>query len=199
VEKDMKRTVLVIMSVAFLSPLITAQVSQPVASPRDRVEAYVREWHAQSSVPGVSVGIVLKDGSALTAVAGVADRTAKTSLTPAGLMLAGSTGKTFFAALALQLIESGRLDLDAPVSKYLGDVPARLGPQTSYGLGVIVRPTTPVGQVWGHSGFFPGYQSELVYAVDKGITVAVQINSSAPRSTGSRSMLRVAYDLIAMF
>jgi D-alanyl-D-alanine carboxypeptidase len=77
-------------------------------------------------------------------------------------------------------------------------IPARLGPQASYGLGVIVRPTTPVGPVWGHSGFFPGYQSELVYAVDKGIAVAVQINTSAPRSTGNRSMLRVAYDLIAL-
>ena len=75
-------------------------------------------------------------------------------------------------------------------------MPARLGPQTMYGLGVIVRPTTPVGPVWGHSGFFPGYQSELVHAVERGITVAVQINTSAPRSTGGRSLLRVAYDLI---
>jgi D-alanyl-D-alanine carboxypeptidase len=316
-------------------------------------------------------------------VAGVADRSAKTPLTTDGLMLAGSTGKTFFAALALQLIEAGRLDLDAPISKYLGDrpwfsrlpnanailvrhlmthtsglvryemnpkftadlraqpdkvwspdeevaylldatppfaagqgwdysdtnyivlgmileritgtraydeirtrfleplkltgvapqvsrqipklvsgyagandplglpdevlvggkfvinpqfewagggfatnggdlarwghalyastngpitasmrrrmidagVPARLGPQVMYGLGVIIRPTTPVGTVWGHSGFFPGYQSELVHAVDRGVTVAVQINTSAPRSTGGRSLLRVAYDL----
>lgn len=77
-------------------------------------------------------------------------------------------------------------------------VPARLGPQVSYGLGVIVRPTTPVGPVWGHSGFFPGYQSELVHAVERGITVAVQINTSAPRSTGGRSLLRVAYDIIGI-
>lgn len=367
--------------------------AQPAATPQARLDAYLRDWHAQSSVPGVSVGIVLKDGTVMTAVAGVSDRAAKTPLTPNGLMLAGSTGKTFFAALALQLIESGGLDLEAPISKYLGDrpwfprlpnasaitvrhlmthtsglvryemnpkftadlraqpdkiwtpeeevaylldatppfaagqgwdysdtnyivlgmilekitatkaydeirarfltplkltgvvpqvarqipglvngyagasdplglpdemmangrlainpqfewagggfataprdlarwghalyasagskdpaskapvtatmrnlmvnaaVPARLGPQVSYGLGVIVRPTTPVGPVWGHSGFFPGYQSELVYAVDKGITVAVQINTSAPRSTGGRSLLRVAYDLIGL-
>jgi D-alanyl-D-alanine carboxypeptidase len=78
-------------------------------------------------------------------------------------------------------------------------VPARLGPQTMYGLGVIVRPTTPAGRTWGHSGFFPGYQTELVYAVDKGITLAIQINTSAQRSTGNRGLLRVAYDLIAIF
>jgi CubicO group peptidase (beta-lactamase class C family) len=37
--------------------------------------------------------------------------------------MAGSTGKTFFAAVALQLIEAGRLDLEAPISKYLGAKP----------------------------------------------------------------------------
>ena len=35
-------------------------------------------------------------------------------------------------------------------------VPAKLGPETKYGLGVIVRSGTPVGTTWGHSGFFPG-------------------------------------------
>jgi len=37
-----------------------------------------------------------------------------------------------------------------------------------------------------------------VHAVDRGITLAIQINTSAPRSTGNRSLLRVAYDLIAL-
>ena len=38
-------------------------------------------------------------------------------------MLAGSTGKTFFAAVAVQMIEAGQLDLKAPISKYLGSRP----------------------------------------------------------------------------
>jgi D-alanyl-D-alanine carboxypeptidase len=74
-------------------------------------------------------------------------------------------------------------------------VPARLGPDSAYGLGVIVRSSTPVGPVWGHSGFFPGYQTELVHAVEAGVTVAVQINTSAPRSTGGRSLLRAALEI----
>jgi hypothetical protein len=53
----------------------------------------------------------------------VADRDAKTPLTGDHLFLAGSTGKTFFAALALQLIEEGRLDLEAPIAGYLGSKP----------------------------------------------------------------------------
>jgi D-alanyl-D-alanine carboxypeptidase len=74
-------------------------------------------------------------------------------------------------------------------------VPARLGPETAYGLGVIVRSSTPVGPTWGHSGFFPGYQTELIHAVDSGVTVAVQINTSAPRATGGRSLSRVALEI----
>ena len=76
--------------------------------------------------------------------------------------------------------------------------PCRRGsdPRRSYGLGVIVRPTTPAGPTWGHSGFFPGYQTELVHFVEHGVTIALQINSSAPRVTGGRSLLRVAHDLM---
>jgi hypothetical protein len=38
----------------------------------------------------------------------------------------------------------------------LNCVPARLGPETKYGLGVIIRRTTR-GLSYGPSGFFPGY------------------------------------------
>jgi D-alanyl-D-alanine carboxypeptidase len=77
-------------------------------------------------------------------------------------------------------------------------VPARLGPETKYGLGVIIRPTTPVGRAWGHSGFFPGYLTELWHFPDAGVTLAIQINSSAPRSTGPRNLVRGLYDIAAM-
>jgi len=77
-------------------------------------------------------------------------------------------------------------------------VPARLGPGAKYGLGVIVRPATPAGPAWGHSGFYPGYQTELLYFPDPGVSLALQINSSAPRSTGTRSLLRGLYDVAAM-
>jgi D-alanyl-D-alanine carboxypeptidase len=74
-------------------------------------------------------------------------------------------------------------------------VPARLGPETKYGLGVILRDTTPAGPAWGHSGFFPGYQTELVHFPKSGVTLAVQINSSAPRPQGTRAPLRFLYDV----
>lgn len=67
--------------------------------------------------------------------------------------------------------------------KFLDGVPARLGPDAKYGLGVIIQPS-PLGVTYGHSGFMPGYQTELAYFPDLKTSIAVQVNSSAPRSTG---------------
>ena len=360
------------------------QAPAPQAQLSARIGAYLDEWRGSAAFPGASVGIVLPDGTAFGVVSGVSDRASGTPMKVDDLLLAGSTGKTFFAAVAVQLIERGTLDLDAPISKYLGTrpwfprlpnakditvrhlmthssgivryemdpkftsdlraqpdkawkpeeqiayqldarppfaagqgwdysdtnyivlgmivegitgkpfydeirtrflaplkltrvvpstnrripglipgyagprdplglpdemmvkgelvinpqfewagggfatspldlarwgrelyagralspaarkimldaaVPARLGPETKYGLGVIVRPATPVGLAWGHSGFFPGYQTELLYLPDLGVSLAIQVNTSAPRATGNRSLLRALYDIAAM-
>ena len=71
----------------------------------------------------------------------------------------------------------------AMMGRLLDGVPSRLGPESQYGLGVIIRPS-PLGITYGHSGFMPGYQTELVYFPELKASVAVQVNSSAPRSTG---------------
>ena len=92
------------------------------------------------------------------------------------------------AVTALDLAKWGKILYEgkafAPemLPKLLDGVPARLGPEAKYGLGVIIRPS-PLGLTYGHSGFMPGYQTELVYFPDHKLSIAVQVNSSAPRST----------------
>ncbi len=56
-------------------------------------------------------------------------------------------------------------------------VPAKLGRDTKYGLGVIIRQTS-LGVAYGHSGFFPGYMTEMLYFPEHKMCVAVQTNSS---------------------
>jgi len=65
----------------------------------------------------------------------------------------------------------------------LDGVPARLGPGSSYGLGVIIQ-ETPLGTTYGHSGFFPGYLTQVAYYPEQRIAVAVQVNTSVPQSLG---------------
>jgi D-alanyl-D-alanine carboxypeptidase len=72
----------------------------------------------------------------------------------------------------------------------LDGVPARLGRDAKYGLGVIIRPT-PAGLTYGHSGFFPGYMTDMMYFPESKIAVAVQVNSSVPQNLGGKSLSRV--------
>lgn len=54
---------------------------------------------------------------------------------------------------------------------------AKLGKNSKYALGVIIR-ETPDGPAYGHSGFFPGYLTEMFYFPSKQLVIAVQANSS---------------------
>jgi len=65
----------------------------------------------------------------------------------------------------------------------LDGVPARLGPGSRYGLGVILN-QTPAGPSQGHSGFFPGYLTEMAYFPDLDVAVALQVNTSVGRALG---------------
>src|ERR1044071_5960401 len=53
----------------------------------------------------------------------MSDTTLKLRMKPTDLMPQGSVGKTYVSALAMQLVREGKLDLAAPISKYLGNEP----------------------------------------------------------------------------
>lgn len=56
-------------------------------------------------------------------------------------------------------------------------VAAKLGRDTKYALGVIIRQSN-MGTIYGHSGFFPGYLTELLYFPQYQLCLAIQANSS---------------------
>ena len=72
-------------------------------------------------------------------------------------------------------------------------VAAKLGQNTQYGLGVIIR-STMLGKAYGHSGFFPGYMTELLYFPEKQFSIAVQTNSSDFKNL-KLSLLRVLIEV----
>lgn len=103
----------------FRAPFVDPGVPDAVlAALRERLAAL-----AGDRVPGVQAAVVLPDGRLATLAHGIADRATGAPMPVDGRVLAGSTGKTFFAALALQLVREGRLDLDAKVAAWLGGEP----------------------------------------------------------------------------
>jgi D-alanyl-D-alanine carboxypeptidase len=78
---------------------------------------------------------------------------------------------------------TGRAFDPALLPTMLDGVPARLGPGTRYGLGVILQ-DTPAGPSQGHSGFFPGYLTEMAYFPELDVAVALQVNTSVGQALG---------------
>jgi D-alanyl-D-alanine carboxypeptidase len=90
---------------------------------KKELQAKLGEWHKAGKFPGATFGVVLANGESFGLAVGYSDRDAKTPMKPSDRMLAGSTGKTFAAATALQLVKEGRIGLDDRVEKYLGSEP----------------------------------------------------------------------------
>jgi len=77
-------------------------------------------WHNAGSFPGATLGVVLPSGESFGLAVGFSVRETRTAMTPTDRMPAGSVGKTFAAATALQLIKEGKIRLDDKIEKYLG-------------------------------------------------------------------------------
>ena len=81
------------------------------------------------------------------------------------------------------------------VPEMLNGVPAKLGRDSKYGLGVIIRKSQTGVLIYGHSGFFPGYLSEMMYFPEHKISVAVQVNTSVSNNLG-KTTGRVAIEVL---
>lgn len=85
--------------------------------------AKLEAFRQEIGFPGAVFGYALPDGTSGAVAVGFADPATNAPMKATHRMLAGSVGKTFFAAWALQLVEEAKIDLDAPLSKYLGSEP----------------------------------------------------------------------------
>jgi CubicO group peptidase (beta-lactamase class C family) len=82
------------------------------------IDRYVESEMRAARIPGAAIGIV-KDGQILYVKGyGVADPTGR-AVTPQTPFFLGSVSKSFTALAIMQLVEAGKIDLDAPVQRYL--------------------------------------------------------------------------------
>src|SRR5262245_3358267 len=99
--------------------LLLAGTSTAYAPPDfNAVDIYVNTERVAQHIPGIALAIVGPDGTIHVDGFGVTDRGGPviTSQTP---FILGSTSKSFTALAVMQLVEDGRVDLDAPVQRYL--------------------------------------------------------------------------------
>lgn len=121
-------TIAITLTIATVAFAVTVTAQKPVqvtgtAALKRQLQEKLNEWHLAGKFPGATLGVVLADGESFGLAVGHSDRGKKTPMRFYDRMLAGSTGKTFAAATAFQLVSEGKLSLDDKVEKYLGSEP----------------------------------------------------------------------------
>jgi len=86
--------------------------------------AAVQGEAARWNVPGITAAVLL-DGERTTAAAGVTNLEQPVPVTPDTRFQVGSITKVFTATAIMALVERGRLDLDAPITEWVPDLPLR--------------------------------------------------------------------------
>jgi D-alanyl-D-alanine carboxypeptidase len=108
----------------FASPSVPA-VGELSAAVRLRtdLQASLDKLRARDAIPGVSATIIFPDGSTWLGVSGLANVAAKAPVTPETAFAVGSISKTFLAVLVLDLVDEGKVRLEAPAREYVPNLP----------------------------------------------------------------------------
>jgi serine beta-lactamase-like protein LACTB len=116
---------------AFLCAGSQAQDHHLSTEKRTKIEAAVSKFMATTHVPGVSIAIIEGGELELAEGFGFADLENSVPVTEHTLFRLGSISKSLTATAAMELVERGKLDLDAPVQKYCPEFPQTSAPITT--------------------------------------------------------------------
>jgi CubicO group peptidase (beta-lactamase class C family) len=96
-------------------------VHMSLQSRLEKLAGRLEERAAEQRVPGAALAVMQGD-EVFEATTGVLNRNTGVETTPDSLFQIGSITKTFTSTLVMQLVDEGRVDLDAPVWAYLPEL-----------------------------------------------------------------------------
>ncbi len=108
---------------ALTSTSAIAGVAEPPLGPA--LSTFVAAYMAARDAPGMVVGMADAKGWSDTTSYGVADLGTRRAIRPDERFHIGSITKSFTALMILQLVEEGKVRLDADITTYLPDLPLR--------------------------------------------------------------------------
>lgn len=137
------------LSVLFFFSAIGTHAQSVQAVLQQKIDS-IRQAH---DIPAMAFSCVLPSGELISVASG---------MKPEQRMLAGSTGKTFFAALALRLVSDSKLSLDEKVSHYLGSEPWYKQVQNAETITIrmLMNHTTGIEEYYELGSFMEHYLNE---------------------------------------
>lgn len=127
----------------FAAPRAAAQVPDSAGAVR-LVDSLTAAALARTGVAGIAVAVARRGTLLVQRGAGWADVERRVPVDSASIFRVGSVTKQVTAALVMREVERGRVDLDAPVTRYVPDAPVQ-------GRRVLVR------QLLNHTSGMPSY------------------------------------------
>ena len=100
-----------------------ARAATPLEEANEKTRAFVRATMEQQRIPGLQVAVVRNGRIVLLENVGFANVENRVPVTGKTLFPINSATKAFTGVAVMQLVQDGRVDLDAPLSRYLDDVP----------------------------------------------------------------------------
>jgi CubicO group peptidase (beta-lactamase class C family) len=138
-------------------------------SPNAKAEALLRREMSERRIPGLQAAVVQNGKIVLLSSLGTADLQSATPVSDKSVFGIYSCTKAFTGVAVMQLVEDGKLDLSAPVSRYLDGLPTAWQPVTIRqllthvsGLPNILRALDPVTY-----GFPSGTNEEAAWTKTK--------------------------------
>lgn len=126
----MKKTRPLLLTFLLVAVSVCAQQPSDLQARVPQIEKMIAEEMAKHAVPGLAVAIA-KDGRLVYAKGfGYADVENKILFTAQTVSRIGSISKTFTALAAMQLVEQGKINLDAEVQTYVPAFPKKTAPIT---------------------------------------------------------------------
>lgn len=128
---QLTRTVSLIAVLAFLSMSVQAQQSTSLPADKlDKIEKAISSQMSRLGIPGLSVALVVDHKVRGVKGYGLADVENYVPAKAATAYRLGSISKPITAAAVMQLVERGKIDLDAPIQKYCPTFPQKQWPVT---------------------------------------------------------------------
>lgn len=150
---------------ALLPGCASAQTASGVPQARaalevpDTLDAYIEHQMRERQIPGLAIAIG-RNGEILAQRGyGLASVENQVPVTPQTRFALASLTKQFTAAAIMMLVQEGKLDLNAPITRYLPDAPQNWQPVTSRHLLTHTSGLPPIGE--GFSGADAGIYNRI--------------------------------------
>lgn len=169
---SMKCRLVAVLVSAMLSLPVAARAAESLEEANRWAVQLIRQTMQEKRIPGLQVAVVKDDRIVLSQSYGLANVENRVPATRTTRFPINSATKAFTGVAAMQLVEAGLVDLDAPISRYLDDLPEAWRPVR---VRQLLAHTSGIPDLVGERGLIGGGSEADAWKAVKALPMAAPI------------------------